>query len=145
MSIYSRPCRLKKEARPFFKEELATKILSYDNWKEYYHISEDALEEVQDAYITYGCKRYSEYANTCDLSGWANPDNDENKKNGTAGAKFAFTIHFPSCKYEEYDKFSKGRMTAGLMDRIQRVVDSFYRDFVSGELDEFGNNKNGEP
>ena len=142
MSKWNRLCRLKKEARPFFKEDLAKRVQSLDVWKEHYHVDEEALEEIQDVYITYGRKRYSKYSTsgvTDDLGGWSNPDNDEYKKNGEAGGRFGFEIHFPSMKYEEYDKFSKGKMMAGLMDRIQSAADSYFTQFAAGEIDNNGN------
>lgn len=144
MSKYNRPCRLKKEARPFFEEKLADRTLDYKQWHDYYHMDENALEEVEEVYITYGAKRYSKYSTsgtTNDLGGWSNPDNDEYKKKGEAGGKFCFTIHFPSMKWEEHDKFSKGRLIAGLMDRIQKEADWYFKQFASGEIDEFGNEK----
>lgn len=144
MSKYNRPCRLKKEARPFFKEDLAERTLSYDQWHNYYHMDENALEEVEEVYITYGAKRYSKYSTsgtTNDLGGWANPDNDEYKKNGQAGGRFCFTIHFPSMKWEEHDKFSRGRLIAGLIDRIQKEADWYFKQFASGEIDDLGNEK----
>lgn len=144
MSKYNRPCRLKKEARPFFEENLANRTLSYDQWHDYYHMDENALEEVQEVYITYGNKRYSKYSTSGvinDLGGWSNPENDQYRKDGTAGGVFAFSIHFPSMKFMEHDKFSKGRLMAGLMDRIQNAADIYFEQYVNNELDEFGNKK----
>ena len=142
MSKWNRPCRLKKEARPFFKEELTKRVQSLDVWQNHFNVCEDALEEVQEVFITYGRKRYSKYSTsgvTTDLGGWSNPANYEYKKNGEAGGRFGFEIHFPSMKYEEYDKFSKGKMMAGLMDRIQSVADNYFTQFAAGEIDENGN------
>lgn len=143
MSKWNRPCRLKKEARPFFKEELARRVLDFDEWKKY-NIDENALEEVEEVFITYGNKRYSKYSSNNiyeDLGMWANPDNDENKKNGKAGATLCFTMHFPSCNWEDHDRFMKGRLVAGLMDRLQRAADNYFKEFVSDELDDNGQKK----
>lgn len=145
MSKYNRPCRLKKEARPFFNKELSKRVLTYDQWHDYYHMDENALEEVQEVYITYGSKRYSKYSTngvSNDLGGWSNPDNDQYRKDGTAGGVFCFSIHFPSMKFMEHDQFSKGRLLAGLMDKIQHAANCYFEDFVNGDLDEFGNKKN---
>lgn len=108
--------RLKKEAVPFFKEELATRILSYDKW-ESYNVDNNALEEVEEAYLTFG---HSDNENrSATLSGWS-------KDNGT---HFHFTIQFPSIKFSEHDKFNKGRNVRGLMDEIQRCVNNYYLGF----------------
>lgn len=142
MSKWNRPCRLKKEARPFFKEELARKIMNFDEWKDY-KVDENALEEVEEVFITYGNKRYSKYSSNVseDLGCWCNPENDEYKKNGTAGATLCFSIHFPSCKWEEHDRFMKGRMVAGLMDRLQSAADNYFKQFVADEIDDNGQEK----
>lgn len=141
MSKWNRPCRLKKEARPFFKEELARSVMDFDNWKEL-KVDENALDEVEEVFITYGNKRYPKYAsyeNIYEEFGmWCNPDNDEYKKNGEAGATLCFSMHFPSCKWEEHDRFMKGRMVAGLMDRLQTEADNYFKQFVSDELDDNG-------
>lgn len=108
--------RLKKEAVPFFKKDLATSILSYDSWKEL-KVDNNALEEVEDAYITYGHSDKNNRSTT--LAGW-NKDN---------GSHFHFTTIFPSTKFHEHDKFSKGRLTRDLMNEIQTVVNRFYTDF----------------
>ena len=139
MSKWNRPCRLKKEARPFFKEELAREINDYETWTKVYNIDEKALEEVKEVYITYGHKT-SDSCTT--LGGWSNPENEEHRKDKSAGGAYYFAIHFPSMNFEEHDKFSKGRMIAGLMDRIQRVADNYFNDFAADKLDELGDNKN---
>jgi hypothetical protein len=69
-------------------------------------------------------------------------DNDKYRKDGTAGGTFVFSIHFPSMKFMEHDHFSKGRMMAGLMDKIQHAADRYFEDYVNGNLDEFGDKKN---
>ena len=143
MSKWNRPSRLKKEARPFFKEELARKVLDFDEWKKYY-IDENALEEVEEVFITYGNKRYSKYSSNNiyeDLGMWANPDNDEHKKNGEAGATLCFSMHFPSCNWEDHDRFMKGRLVAGLMDRLQSAADNYFKEFISDKLDDNGQKK----
>ncbi len=140
MSKWNRPCRLKKAARPFFKEELARSVMNFDDWKEL-NVDENALEEVEEVFITYGNKRYSKYSGGNiyeELGMWANPDNDEYKKNGEAGAILCFSMHFPSCTWEDHDKFMKGRMVAGLMDRLQSAADDYFKQFVSDELDDNG-------
>jgi hypothetical protein len=109
--------RLKPEAVQFFKEKYATAIYTYDTW-ESVGVDMIALEEVQDAYLTFGHKT-SEISSS--LSGW-----DANK-----GSHFLFTIHFPSTKFMEHDKFCNGKIVRELMNKIQRNIDNFYSDFVN--------------
>jgi hypothetical protein len=118
--------RLKKEAVPFFNEECATKILDLKTWKEY-QVEEKALEEVEEACVYFGA-RYSEKSSS--LCGWSNLK----KKDG--GAYFSFSIRFPSVKYEEFDRFSNGKIVRELMDRIQNQVSYFFHDYKNGELTE---------
>ena len=115
--------RLKKEAVPFFKRELAYAVLSWDTWTKTYNVDPSALEEVEDCFVSYGF----ETKTGTSLCGWGNRDsnNDKTKK----GAHFHFTIHFPSMKNEEYDLFSKGKLSRELMDRIQGVLNQFYSEF----------------
>jgi hypothetical protein len=115
--------RLKKEAVPFFKEECATKILSMEQWKQY-QVEEKALEEVEDAIVYFGFQ-HETYSSLC---GWSSADRKD------SGANFHFTIRFPSVKYEEYDKFSNGKITRELMDRVQRNVSQFFNDYKNDKL-----------
>lgn len=112
--------RLKKEAVPFVKEDHATKIYPFDTWDSL-GIDIKALEEVEPCYISHGTKRDD---TTTTLGGW-------NSKEGTT---FEFSLHFPSVTFYEHDKFSKGRITRELMDRIQRNINNFYEQFCDGEL-----------
>ena len=111
--------RVKKEAIPFVLEKHATKIYSLQVWEEL-GFCEKALEVVEPMYIRYG-KRRSEISST--LGGW-------NKEEGTS---FEFTIYFPSVSFYENDKFTNGKMTRELMDRIQSQIDGFYTEFVNEE------------
>ncbi|WP_025124394.1 hypothetical protein [Myroides odoratimimus] len=108
--------RLKKKAVPFFKEGLATSILSYDTWKDL-KVDDNALEEVEEAYITYGHGDKKNRSAT--LCGWGGED----------GSHFHFTLLFPSTKFHEHDKFCKGRSIRDLMNEIQRVVNRYYNEF----------------
>lgn len=112
--------RLKKEAVPFVLEKHATKIYDLDVWNDI-GIDIKALDEVEPMYISHG-KKTSDISAT--LGGWS----------GNEGTTFEFTIHFPSVTFFEHDKFTKGRMTRELMDRIQRNINNFYEQFVDGEL-----------
>ena len=114
--------RIKKEAVPFILEKHATRVYDLGTW-ESIGIDINALEEVKPAHISFGIKTGENSAN---LGGWS-------KENG---AEFEFTIHFPSVSFYEYDKFSKGRVTRELMDRIQRQIDNFYYGFLDGSLNE---------
>ena len=46
--------RLKKEAIPFFKKELACSVLSLDTWTKTYNVDPSAIEEVEDCFVSYG-------------------------------------------------------------------------------------------
>lgn len=119
----SKKFRLKPEAVAFFKSDLATRIQDLTDWTKY-HIDENALEEVQEPYLIFGHESKRENYSSSSLGGW-----DEK------GSKFHFTIHFPSTKYNEHDKFSKGKITRKLMDIIQRDCDRFFEDFINNELE----------
>lgn len=116
--------RLKKEAVPFFKEELATAIMGYDVWTQTYHVEPNALEKVEPAYLRYGFKE----KNSSSLCGWSNPETNED-----GGSHFHFTIYFPSSKICEHDKFSNGKVVRSLMDKIQNDVNYFYQQFNNKE------------
>lgn len=113
--------RLKKEAVPFFLKKHATSIYSYETWQSL-QVDMSALEEVEPAFLEYGIKTSS---NESSLGGWS-------KEKGT---DFCFTIHFPSMKYQEYDKFKKGGVTRELMNKIQQNINYFYQDFVNEEIE----------
>lgn len=119
----SKKFRLKPEATPFFKSNLATVILDFQDWEKY-NVESNALEEVKEVYIKYGHESKREEITSSSLSGW-NED----------GSKFHFTIHFPSTKYSEHDKFSKGKVVRKLMDVIQRDCDRFFEDFINIDLE----------
>lgn len=112
--------RLKKEAVPFFADKLATAIHDWDVWQEY-NVDDKALEEVEDARIEYGIKTSASGAT---LGGW-----DKN------GMTLCFTIVFPSMKYHEHDKFSKGKIVRELMNNLQREANRFMNDFYQGDLE----------
>lgn len=114
--------RIKKEAVPFILEEHATRVYELKTWNSL-GIDERALEEVKPAYVTCG-HRVSDISST--LGGW------ENGK----GAYFEFTIHFPSVSFYEHDKFSKGRITRALMDKIQHQISDFYEQFLDEKQEE---------
>ena len=127
---WGRPHRLKKEALKFFKEDLSTKVMSVTDWKERYNIDENALEELTMPVITYGIKD----GNDCtSLSGWSNPENKECHSNKLEGSHYCFTIHFESMKYEEHDRFSKGRVMRDFMERLQNEADRYFQQFVEGK------------
>ncbi len=111
--------RLKKEAVPFFNEKHACGVHSFDFW-ESLNVDEKALEEVKPVYISYGNKTGDSSSSLC---GWANGK----------GSRFEFTIHFPSVKYMEFDKFSKGKVVRKLMDKIQNNINGFYAEFINEE------------
>jgi len=113
--------RLKKEAVPFFKSDLATSIIDYDIWVNQYNIDPKALEEVAPMYIKYGIP-LGESGNS--LSGW-----------NELGKHFHFTIYFPNVEYSESDKFGNGRIVRELMDKIQVNINNFYEEFANKEID----------
>jgi hypothetical protein len=110
--------RLKPEAVPFFKDGMGTKILPWDVWQEY-NVDDNALEEVEECYVSFGF----DHDRSSSLCGWGCQD----------GGRFAFTIHFPSMKHREYDKFKKGAVTRELMNKIQKELNYFYASFDNGE------------
>ena len=127
---WGRPHRLKKEALKFFKEDLATKIMNPEDWKKYYNIDENALEEINKPIITYGIESSED---TCSLAGWSNPEGAAIHANKIEGAHFCFTIHFESMKCREYDLFSKGRVMRDFMERLQNEADRYFQQFVEGK------------
>ena len=138
MGKWSRPHRLKKEALPFFKEDLSRETHNIEEWKRLFNIDENALEEIKEPVITCGHHTYGKdgLPVTATLAGWENPENSaakEHKRIG--GTHYCFTIHFPSVKWEEHDKFMKGRMVRELLDRLQQEADRYFMDF----LDNFTN------
>ena len=114
--------RIKKEAVPFILEKHATSIYSLETW-ERIGIDIKALEKIEPMYITHG-RKTGENSET--LGGWS----------ADKGTEFEFTIHFPSVTFFEHDKFTKGRITRELMDRISRQISNFYEQFSAGELPE---------
>lgn len=111
--------RLKKEAVQFFAHDVATAVLTLDEWRTN-HVDEKALEEVKPLYVTYGFKE----KNSSSLSGWSNPDG-----NAVAGSHFHFTLNFPSVTFYEHDKFAKGKIVRELMDKMQSQLNYFYENF----------------
>ena len=110
--------RLKPEAVPFFKEGISTSILNWDEWEKL-NIDMNALEEVEPVYVTYGHKgKIKSDVQVNDLSGF-----NEN------GSRFLFTIHFPSTKFYEHEKFNDGRNVRELMNSIQHRLNDFYSKF----------------
>lgn len=111
--------RLKPEAVPFFAEKMATGIYSEEVW-ENHNIDMKALEEVKPIFLTFGHEQKRETYTCGTLGGW---DKD--------GGKFHFTVNFPSLKYQEFDKFNKGRPVREMMEKIQKQLDYFYQQFVT--------------
>lgn len=103
--------RLKKEAIPFINERYATNISSFERW-ESIGIDINALEEVEPPHISYGINN--------SLCGW----NAEN------GAQFHLTVNFPSIKWKEYDEFSKGRMVADFIRRLEDTANEYMTNFL---------------
>lgn len=119
--------RLKPEAVPFFKEGMKTAIADWDTWTKTYNVDPKALEEVKPCFLEYGHKyiiktEEGEDLKTGSLGGW-----DEK------GMRFCFTLHFPSAKFFEYDKFAKGDILRKLMDDIQRNADRWYEKYSTEE------------
>lgn len=109
--------RLKPEAVQFFQERHSTSIYSYETW-DGLGVDKKALEEVKEVYLSYG---YKTSENSSSLSGWS----------AEKGSDYVFTIHFPSMKFREHDKFSKGKIIRKLMDEIQTKMDYFFQDFIN--------------
>ena len=125
--------RIKKEAVPFFNQNVATAINDLDTWKKY-QVDEKALEEVEPLYITYGHagERSSDYGTKySSLSGWS-----DGSTNNQKGSHFHFTLNFPSVKFREHDEFLKGKTVRNLMEKIQSQLNYFYQDFINEEESE---------
>ena len=120
-----------KEAGPFFRKDLATAVYDWVTWTKTYNVDEKALEEVEPCFISFGF----ETETGTSLKGWGNPESLDQRKT-SKGAHFHFTLHFPSMKYNEYDRFENGKLTRNLMDRIQTVVNSFYESFNNNEKED---------
>ena len=119
--------RLKPEAVPFFSENIKTLITDWKTWTKTYNVDEKALEEVKPCYLKYGHEYTIKTDDGRDLrtgtmGGW-----DKN------GAEFHFTLCFPSAKFHEYDKFSKGDILRKLMDNIQSIADRWYEKYSQDE------------
>lgn len=110
--------RLKKEAVPFINEKYATAIKPFEDWDKL-GIDKNALEEVEDAYLMFGHVNDREKYSSSSLSGWSDKE----------GSHFHFTVHFPSTKFGEHDKFSNGKPVRELMNRIQNQVNYFMQDY----------------
>lgn len=110
--------RLKKEAVQFFMEKYATSIMTLNEWEKK-GVDKIALDEVEPLRIEYG---FPISKNGTSLNGW-----DEN------GSHFHFTLIFPSVKFNEHDKFTDGKLTRVLMNRIQSVLNEFYAEFVNNK------------
>lgn len=104
--------RLKKEATKFFDMSLHSKIEEIDFWMNH-NASQSALEEVGDAYVTYGIKQ-NESEST--LSGW-----------NSEGARFCFTLHLPSVKLKEYSKFQSGNHIEELVKTFTSETNNFFK------------------
>ena len=111
--------RLKPEAVPFFLKKHSTSLYTIDTWEEL-NVDIVALDEVEEMYISYG---HRDNETSSSLGGW-------DEKNGS---HFYFTLNFPSVKYIEHDKFSKGKMTRELMNRIQQNINFFYNEFKENQ------------
>lgn len=109
--------RLKKEALPFFKNELRNKIEYLHEWDKH-KVDVYALEEVEPVHIMYGHSNESQNYNYTSLSGW-----DEK------GTKLHFTIVFPSFDFRQNDVFTKGASIRDLMNEMQELVNEFVDEF----------------
>lgn len=113
--------RLKPASVPFFNDKYATKIQSFEYWEKM-GIDDKALDVVEDAFISYG-HQDKKSDRSSSLRGW-DPEN---------GQKFHFTIHFPSMKFEESDRFSNGKIVRELMESIQSNINHFMSDYYDGK------------
>lgn len=102
--------RLKEEARKFFKEKHHTAIYPFDTWDSL-QVCEDALEEVEEMYLSYGIKKDDI---TTYYSGW-------NQKEG----HFQFTIHIPAMTNSKYEIIHNPIIIRDLMNNIQNTINFF--------------------
>lgn len=108
--------RLKNEAIQFFKQDLSTKIESFQFWQAV-SVDMNALEEVEECVVKFGIKTSKSGTSLC---GWGGDEK---------GSEYHFTIEFPSMKYKEYDEFNNGRFSRELMNNIQKVLNSTMKEF----------------
>lgn len=113
--------RLKKEAYPFFSDKVSKEIASMAFWIKQ-NVNETALEEVEDINVSYGHVHHDFESKHTSLAGWSQD-----------GSRLHFTINFPSIKFVEHDKFTKGRHIRDLMNIIQEDVNQFYINFLMNE------------
>lgn len=113
--------RLKREAIQFFDDKYKRAVQDAYLWHEA-GVSENAIEEVEEVYLSYGIKR-DNYSN---LGGWSNLENKD------SGSHFCFTINFPCQDYREYKEFSETVIPV-LMRDIQAVINKNYEQFNSPE------------
>ena len=91
-------------------------------------------------------KTFAKTMRVATFRGWSNDENDaakdkNNKRRPYGRSYFCFTINFPSVRYEEHDRFNKGRLLQELMRRFQHEADNFFKQFAADELDEIGDKK----
>lgn len=111
--------RLKREAVPFLKEKYATRIDTYEFW-EAQAVNNNALEEVEDAYLTYGHHHNQGLHKMSIFSGWSEK-----------GSRFHFTVHFPSTNIKEYDLLKNDESVRDLMIEIQKTINLFIKDYTN--------------
>lgn len=105
--------RLKKEARQFFKPDMALRISPMSFWeKETVHPA--LLDEVERVNVTYG-KQTGMDSRT--MSNWKSDDGD-----GKSVANFFFTVTLNDCTNEEYNDVN----VAELMDKIQAAINKHF-------------------
>jgi hypothetical protein len=105
--------RIKQAALPFFDPKYATKI----NTKEYWineHVSEFAIEQVEDCYVSYGI---SKGENMASLSGFHGSEQS---------CYFDFTLHFNGIDYNQYNYLNTDEKIRGLMEQLQAVGNEFF-------------------
>lgn len=105
--------KLKREARPFFDKKFMNTIMTLESWSKN-GIHENALQEVEKIYLSYGHQEIDCVTHLRGWSGFAPKDQ----------AKFFFTINVADINNSEYESV-KDENISELMDRMQLVIKDF--------------------
>ncbi len=104
--------RLKRDAVPFFNEKYAAEVQEFYVW-ESWKIDINALEEVENVFMTYGHKTSKNATSLCE---WGNKD----------GAKFFFTLHLPTMNKRQYENFKQPKAIRQFMNDCQEMANIYF-------------------
>lgn len=109
--------RLKEKAAPYFSEDIACRVMSFESWRDI-NVHENALELLEDVVIEYGQEtRDGETMYT---------SFDE-----TNGGNLHFNLIFPSIKANEMHGMIEGNQLRSLFDQLQSTANRWMHEIVS--------------